>query len=201
VNATAGNKTSRKKKRCAWSSGTPEYEAYHDTEWGVPVHDESALFECLTLEAAQAGLSWSTILAKREGYRAAFAQFDPPTVAAYGKRDTNRLMKDTGIVRNRLKVESTISNARAILDLWDADETLDEYLWNFVDGKPLQPQLKVESDRPSQTPLSNTLSKELKKRGFRFVGPTVIYAFMQAIGMVNDHSTTCFRHREVKRLG
>ena len=171
----------------------PLYVAYHDDEWGVPSHDERHLFEMLVLEGAQAGLSWSTILRKREGYRKAFAGFEVAKVARFGASDVERLMGDAGIVRNRLKIESTIANARATLEL----ESLDELLWSFVGGKPLQNRFRKLTDIPTETAESKAMSKELKRRGFRFVGPTVCYAFMQACGLVNDHTVDCFRYSEV----
>jgi len=171
----------------------PLYVAYHDEEWGVPSHDERHLFEMLVLEGAQAGLSWSTILRKRDGYRKAFAGFDVAKVARFGARDVERFMGDAGIVRNRLKIESAIANARATLEL----ESLDELLWSFVDGEPLQNSWKTTAEIPAETAESKAMSKELKRRGFRFVGPTVCYAFMQACGLVNDHTVDCFRYREV----
>ncbi len=180
--------------RCAWvPERDPLYVAYHDEEWGVPSHDERHLFEMLVLEGAQAGLSWSTILRKRDGYRKAFAGFDVAKVARFGARDVERLMGDAGIVRNRLKIESAIANARATLEL----ESLDELLWSFVDGEPLQNSWKTTAEIPAETAESKAMSKELKRRGFRFVGPTVCYAFMQACGLVNDHTVDCFRYREV----
>jgi DNA-3-methyladenine glycosylase I len=180
--------------RCAWvPEQDPLYVAYHDEEWGVPSHDERHLFEMLVLEGAQAGLSWSTILKKRDGYRRAFAGFDAAKVARFGPRDVARLMSDTGIVRNRLKIESAVANARAVLEL----ESLDEFVWAFVDGRPLQNAWKTIGDIPAETPESKAMSKELKRRGFRFVGPTVCYAFMQAVGLVNDHTVDCFRYGEV----
>jgi DNA-3-methyladenine glycosylase I len=169
--------------------------AYHDGEWGVPSHDERHLFEMLTLEGAQAGLSWSTILNKRDGYRRAFARFDARKVARFGADDVARLLDDPGIVRNRLKVESTIANAAASLELGG----LDAYLWEFVGGKPIVGRFRSLSDLPAETDLSRALSRDLKKRGFRFVGPTVCYAFMQAVGLVNDHTTDCFRFKELTR--
>jgi len=180
--------------RCAWvPESDPLYVAYHDEEWGVPSHDERHLFEMLVLEGAQAGLSWSTILRKREGYRKAFAGFEVAKVARFGARDVERLMGDAGIVRNRLKIESAIANAVAMLEL----ESLDELLWSFVDGKPLQNRFRRPTDIPAETAESKAMSKELKRLGFRFVGPTVCYAFMQACGLVNDHTVDCFRYREV----
>jgi DNA-3-methyladenine glycosylase I len=180
--------------RCAWvPESDPLYVAYHDEEWGVPSHDERHLFEMLVLEGAQAGLSWSTILRKREGYRKAFAGFEVAKVARFGPRDIERLMGDAGIVRNRLKIESAIANARATLEL----ESLDELLWSFVGRKPLQNRFRKLTDIPAETAESKAMSKELKRRGFRFVGPTVCYAFMQACGLVNDHTVDCFRYSEV----
>jgi DNA-3-methyladenine glycosylase I len=163
--------------------------AYHDDEWGVPTHDDRVLFELLTLEGAQAGLSWSTILNKREGYRRAFAGFDPAAVAAFGERDVARLLADPGIVRNRLKVESTIANARAILELG----SFDRYVWGFVDGQPIVGNWSSSAEVPAETELSRALSRDLKRNGFRFVGPTVCYSFMQAAGLVDDHTVGCFR--------
>jgi DNA-3-methyladenine glycosylase I len=181
--------------RCAWvPEGDALYVAYHDEEWGVPSHDERHLFEMLVLEGAQAGLSWSTILRKREGYRKAFAGWDVVDIARFGERDVERLMADAGIVRNRLKIESAIANARATLAL---EESLDELLWSFVGGEPRQNRFKKLGDLPAETAESKAMSKELKLRGFRFVGPTVCYAFMQACGLVNDHTVDCFRYPEV----
>jgi DNA-3-methyladenine glycosylase I len=180
--------------RCDWCGSDPLYRAYHDHEWGVPLHDEHRLFEMLTLEGAQAGLSWLTILRKREGYRRAFAGFDPQTVAGFGDADVARLLADQGIVRNRLKIASTISNARSVLDVQARYGSLDAFLWGFVDGVPLRNSWRTMSEIPASTPLSDLISKELKRRGFRFVGSTVCYAFMQATGMVNDHLTGCFRY-------
>jgi DNA-3-methyladenine glycosylase I len=181
-------------KRCGWvPEGDPEYVAYHDEEWGVPSRDDRHLFEMLTLEGAQAGLSWSTILRKREGYRKAFENFDTAKVARFTDKDVERLLTDPGIVRNRLKVESTVNNAQRILEL----DSLSDYLWAFVDGEPLVNRWKKLGEVPAETVESKTMSKDLKKRGFRFVGPTVCYAFMQACGLVNDHTVDCFRYREV----
>jgi len=185
--------------RCEWTpSADPLYVAYHDEEWGVPSHDERHLYEMLTLEGAQAGLSWSTILRKRAGYRDAFAGFDPERVARFTSRDTERLLADPGIVRNRLKVESTVANARAVLALRDGGESLDGLLWGFVGGEPRQNRWRSLADLPAQTDESRAMSRELKRRGFRFVGPTVCYALMQAVGMVNDHVVSCFRHAELR---
>jgi len=169
--------------------------AYHDEEWGLPSHDDRHLYEMLTLEGAQAGLSWSTILNKREGYRKAFADFDPAAVARFRPKDVERLLADPGIVRNRLKVESTIANAARVLEVQEELGSLDAYLWSFVDGKPIVNAWRSLSELPAETELSKTLSKDMKKRGFRFVGPTVLYAFMQAVGMVDDHTIDCFRYR------
>jgi DNA-3-methyladenine glycosylase I len=171
--------------------------AHHDEEWGVPSHDERHLYELLTLEGAQAGLSWSTILRKRDGYRAAFAGFDPETVARFTTRDVERLLQDPGIVRNRLKVESTVSNAQAVLRLREKVGGLDAYLWGFVDGAPIVGRWRSLAELPAETDLSRALSKDLKRRGFRFVGPTACYAFMQSVGLVNDHVVGCFRFEEL----
>jgi len=190
----------KEKKRCPWVGAAEQYLDYHDTEWGVPVHDDQTLFECLTLEGAQAGLSWSTILAKRENYRKAFANFDIEKVARFTSAKKERLMQDAGIVRNRLKIESTVDNAKALKKLIREEGSFNDYLWNFVDGKPIQNKIKTHKDYPAKTDISIALSKDLKKRGFRFVGPTIMYAFMQAIGMVNDHAVTCFRHKPVSKL-
>jgi DNA-3-methyladenine glycosylase I len=182
-------------RRCQWvPEREPLYVAYHDEEWGVPSRDERHLFELLVLEGAQAGLSWLTILRKRDGYRRAFANFDIERVARFGKRDVERLLGDAGIVRNRLKVESAIANAKAALEL---EGGLTEYLWSFVGGEPKVNRRKTLADIPAETEESRTMSKDLKKRGFRFVGPTVCYAFMQAAGLVNDHTVDCFRYRQV----
>lgn len=187
------------KKRCTWAlNGNELYLAYHDTEWGVPARDDRTQFEFLVLEGAQAGLSWSTILNKREGYREAFAGFDPERIARFGKRDITRLMNNPGIVRNRLKIESTISNARAFLDF--KGPSFADYLWSFVGGQPIQNNIKEHGQVPATSKESDALSKDLKKRGFRFVGTTIIYAHMQATGMVNDHLTSCFRHKECKAM-
>ena len=182
--------------RCAWVPETdPLYVAYHDEEWGVPSRDERHLFEMLVLEGAQAGLSWSTILHKRENYRRAFAGFDAAKVARFGARDVERLMGDAGIVRNRLKIESAIANARAVLETGG----LADLVWGFVGGEPKVNGWKTLAELPAQTEESTAMSKELKRRGFRFVGPTVCYSFMQACGLVNDHTTDCFRYRESSR--
>jgi len=186
--------------RCAWCGESPLYQAYHDTEWGVPLHDDRALFELLTLEGAQAGLSWITVLKKRENYRAAFAGFDPALVAQFGDAETAALLVNPGIVRNRLKIASTIGNARAFLAIQAEFGSFDAWLWNFVDGRPIQHTPASIREVQASTLLSDTLSKALKKRGFRFVGSTICYAFLQAAGLVNDHTTDCFRHGEVAAL-
>jgi DNA-3-methyladenine glycosylase I len=171
--------------------------AYHDEEWGVPSRDDRHLHEMLTLEGAQAGLSWSTILDKRDGYRRAFAGFDPEAVARFGPKDVERLMQDAGIVRNRLKIESTLANAQRVLEAQEEHGSFAAYLWRFVDEKPLVGGWRSLSELPAETELSRALSKDLKRRGFRFVGPTVCYAFMQAVGLVNDHTIGCFRYPEL----
>jgi DNA-3-methyladenine glycosylase I len=183
-------------ERCAWPRSELDIE-YHDREWGVPEHDDRALFELLTLEGAQAGLSWSTILKKREAYREAFDHFDIARVARYTPARVEKLLANSGIVRNRLKVESTITNAKAVLRVAAEEGSFDRYLWRFVDGKPLQTSRRRHGEIPATTPESDALSKHLKKRGFRFVGSTICYAFMQATGMVNDHTVDCFRHQEL----
>ncbi|MEW6331980.1 MAG: DNA-3-methyladenine glycosylase I [Pseudomonadota bacterium] len=185
--------------RCAWCGADPLYLRYHDEEWGVPVHDERKHFEFLILEGAQAGLSWITILRKRENYRAAFAGFDPERVARFGKREVARLLKNPGIVRNRLKIESAVRNARAFLDVQDEFDGFDNYVWRFVGGKPIQNHRAHMKQIPARTAESDALSKDLKKRGFSFVGSTIIYAHMQAVGMVNDHVTSCFRYKQLTR--
>ena len=183
--------------RCGWVTEDPLYLAYHDHEWGVPVHDDRRLFEMLVLEGAQAGLSWLTILKRREGYRRAFAGFDPERVARFGARETAALLADPGIIRNRAKVAAAIGNARAVLNVQEELGSLDSLLWSFVGGRPIRNRFKSLGDVPPETPESKAMSKELKRRGFAFVGPTVCYAFMQACGLVNDHVTGCFRYREV----
>lgn len=183
--------------RCAWCGTAPLYIAYHDEEWGVPSHDERHLFEMLILEGAQAGLSWSTILNKRAGYRAAFAGFDPQRVARFGARDVQRLLRNDGIVRNRLKIEAAARNARAFIEVQDEFGSFDAYIWRFVNGKPIQNCWRELDEVPARTPESDAMSKDLKRRGFTFVGSTICYAFMQAVGMVNDHLTRCYRYREV----
>ena len=183
--------------RCAWVGDNPLYVAYHDLEWGVPVHDDRLLFEFLVLEGAQAGLSWLTILRKREGYRKAFVGFDPERVAAFDARDVARLLADSGIVRNRLKIESAIANAKAFLAVRAEFGSFDSYVWRFVDGRPVQNRRQTLDEIPAKTPQAELLSKDLKRRGFRFVGPTICYAHMQATGMVNDHTADCFRWSEL----
>ena len=180
--------------RCEWAAGSDELMlAHHDEEWGVPSHDDRYLYEMLTLEGAQAGLSWSTILRKREGYRSAFAGFDPAAVARFTEKDVERLLGDPGIVRNRLKVESTIANAARVLEVQESEGSFDAYLWGFVDGAPIVNHWTSLSELPAETDLSRALSKDLKRRGFRFIGPTVCYAFMQTVGMVDDHTVDCFK--------
>lgn len=185
-------------RRCEWGISEDRlYLAYHDEEWGVPSHDDRHLFEMLVLEGAQAGLSWATILRKREGYRRAFAGFDPGSVARFGQRDVQRLLEDPGIVRNRLKVESAVNNAARVLEVQDEFGSLDAYLWSFVDGRPIVNRWTRLAELPAETDESKAMSKDLKRRGFRFVGPTVCYAFMQAVGMDNSHVADCFRFREI----
>lgn len=185
-------------KRCAWAMQSPLELEYHDTEWGVPLHDDQRLFEFLILEGAQAGLSWATILKKRDNYRRAFDGFDPQRVARYSDRKIEKLLADPGIVRNRLKVQSAVTNACAFLELQSAYGSFSDYLWGFVDGRPIQNAWRRMEQVPANTPLSDQLSRDLKKRGFRFVGSTICYAFMQAVGLVNDHLADCFRHTELK---
>ena len=184
-------------ERCPWCGTDPLYVAYHDSEWGVPEHDERRLFEFLILEGAQAGLSWITVLRKRENYRRAMDGFDPEKIARYGQRKIDALLADAGLIRNRLKMESAVGNARAWLDLREAGETLDGVLWDYVDGEPVINRRRSIAEVPAVTPTAERLSKDLKKRGFRFVGPTIMYAFMQAAGLVNDHLVSCHRHREL----
>jgi DNA-3-methyladenine glycosylase I len=187
--------------RCAWAGSDPLYVAYHDTEWGVPLRDERALFELLTLEGAQAGLAWITILRKREGYRRAFEGFDPARVAAYDQADVDRLLGDAGIVRNRAKVSATIGNARAWLRLADETGSASAHLWSFVDGQPIVNRWSSLGEIPAETDASRALSRDLRSRGFRFVGPTIVYAFMQSAGLVNDHEVGCFRHDQLATDG
>ncbi|HET6655915.1 MAG TPA: DNA-3-methyladenine glycosylase I [Gammaproteobacteria bacterium] len=184
--------------RCGWASpDDAAYLDYHDREWGVPVHDDRVLFEFLLLEGAQAGLSWATVLRKRAGYRAAFAGFDPAKVARFDRRRLDRLLQNPAIIRNRLKVESAVANARALLAVQDKEGSFDTFLWRYVDGRPIQNQWASQDQVPPRTALSDTLSKDLKKLGFKFVGSTICYSMMQAVGLINDHVTTCFRHREL----
>jgi len=182
--------------RCSWAS-TPLLLAYHDHEWGVPVHDDRILFEFLVLEAAQAGLSWSTILQRREGYRRAFAGFDPERVARFGPEEIGSLLQDPSIIRNRRKIEAAVRNARAFLQVQEEFGTFAEYIWRFVDGRPRVNHWRLASEVPSNSPESVAMSRDLRQRGFTFVGPTICYAYMQAVGMVNDHLTDCFRHAEL----
>ena len=187
--------------RCRWAEGVSlDYIRYHDKEWGVPVRDDRTQFEFLILEGAQAGLSWSTILNKREGYRKLFAGFDPEKVARFTKRRVEKMLLDPSIVRNRLKVESAVTNAKAFLAIQNEFGAFSDYIWGFVDGKPIQNKFRKDSDVPATSPESDALSKDLKKRGFRFVGSTIIYAHMQATGMVNDHVTGCFRHKPCAKM-
>ena len=186
-------------ERCGWSTSDPLYQEYHDKEWGVPVHDDRKLFEMLILEGAQAGLSWITILKKRENYRKAFDRFDPVKIARYDSRRKRQLLRNAGIVRNRLKIDATIGNAKAFLAVQKEFGSFDAYIWQFVGGKPKQNRRKSLKEVPPETAESDTMSKDLKKRGFRFVGSTICYAFMQATGMVNDHITPCYRHRRLSQ--
>jgi DNA-3-methyladenine glycosylase I len=184
-------------ERCWWAGGDPLYISYHDAEWGVPVHDDRTLFEFLVLEGAQAGLSWITILRKRPAYRLAFDGFDPQAVARYDDAKVAALLQDAGIVRNRMKIAAAIGNARAFLAVQEQFGSFDAYVWRFVDGRPIQNHWQTPKDVPAETPESRALSKDLVQRGFRFVGPTIMYAHMQATGMVNDHLVSCFRHEQV----
>ncbi|MEK6238042.1 MAG: DNA-3-methyladenine glycosylase I [Planctomycetales bacterium] len=193
-----GKKKNKEVVRCPWVDlDKPDYVAYHDEEWGVPVHDDRVLFEFLTLESAQAGLSWYTVLRKRENYRKLFDGFDPERVARYTARKINRLLKDPGIIRNRLKVEAAVSNAQHFLETQEEFGSFDAYIWSFVNGKPIVNRLKTEEDYPTTTDESDALSKDLRARGFKVVGSTICYAHMQATGMVNDHTLKCFRRREI----
>jgi len=192
-------KAARAARRCGWCGADPLYVRYHDTEWGVPVHDDRRHFEFLILEGAQAGLSWITILRKRENYRKAFANFDPARVARFGARDVRRLLNDAGIVRNRLKIAAAIANARAFLAVQKEFGSFDRYVWRFVGGRPKLNRRRSLKQIPARTKESDALSRDLKARGFRFVGSTIVYAHMQAVGMVNDHLVSCFRHRPLAR--
>ncbi|MGB1248024.1 MAG: DNA-3-methyladenine glycosylase I [Chitinophagales bacterium] len=185
------------KNRCAWVGNDPLYITYHDEEWGVPVYDDATLFEFLILETFQAGLSWITVLKKRENFRAAFDNFDYKKIAKYTEEKEAELLQDAGIIRNKLKVKATISNAKAFMEVQTEFGSFSKYIWSFVEGKPIKNEFKTLADCPAKTTLSDTLSKDLKKRGFKFVGSTVMYAHMQATGMVNDHTTDCFRYDEV----
>lgn len=182
--------------RCPWAGSDPLYQAYHDQEWGVPCHDDQRLFEFLVLESAQAGLAWITILRKREHYRRAFAEFRPEQVASFNQQDIAQLLQNTGIVRNRLKIESAVGNARLFLDIQAKFGSFADYLWGFVDSRPIQNHWQDSDAVPATTPLSDTISKDMKKRGFRFFGSTICYAYLQATGLVNDHLTDCYRHRQ-----
>lgn len=188
------------KVRCSWCEGDPLYQEYHDLEWGVPLKDDAGIFEFLTLETFQAGLSWITILRKRENFRKAFDNFDYRKIAKYSEAKQEALMQDSGIIRNGAKIRAAVTNAQAYIVVQKEFGTFYEYIWNFVGGSPVQNEWQSSDQVPATTPISEALSKDLKKRGFKFVGPTVVYAHMQATGMVNDHVTMCFRHQEVKRL-
>jgi DNA-3-methyladenine glycosylase I len=185
------------KKRCAWVPDEELYISYHDKEWGVPQYDDQKLFELLILEGAQAGLSWSTILKKRENYRLAFDQFEAKKIAGYDNKKRLELLNNPGIVRNKLKIESTIRNAKAFLNIQNKHGSFKQYIWSFVDGKPIENRFKELKEIPAKTEISDTMSKELKKQGFNFVGSTICYAFMQAVGMVNDHTVDCFRYKQL----
>lgn len=189
------------KKRCDWTGVGPEMIAYHDTEWGVPLHDDRKHFEFIILDGAQAGLSWETILKRREGYRKAFDNFDVEKVARYTKRKKEKLLQDAGIIRNRLKVDSAVKNAQAFIKIQEEFDGFDPYIWGFVGGKPIQYARKKMKDIPVQTPEAEAMSKDLKSRGFNFVGPVICYAYMQAAGLVNDHVAECFRHKAIARMG
>ena len=186
--------------RCRWSLGDDLYRSYHDEEWGVPLHDDTKLFEFLVLEGAQAGLSWITVLKKRPAYRQAFDNFDFTKVAEYDEGRISSLLENPAIIRNKLKIRSAIRNARAFIRVREEFGTFNDYIWDFVDGRPVQNAWQQGSGIPAETPLSNKISRDLKRRGFNFVGPTIVYAHMQATGMVNDHTTDCFRHEQVKAL-
>jgi DNA-3-methyladenine glycosylase I len=186
-------------KRCQWADKNGVEQSYHDNEWGVTIHDDRSLFEFLILEGAQAGLSWSTILRKRDGYRKAFDNFDARKISQYSEADVSRLLANPEIIRNRLKISATITNARAFLKVQEQFGSFDRYIWQFVNGRPIQNSWKKMRDIPSSTPESEAMSKDLQKRGFKFAGPTVCYAFMQAVGMVNDHVRSCFRHKELRK--
>jgi len=186
-------------KRCSWGINDPLMKEYHDTEWGIPVHDDRLLFEFLVLESAQAGLSWITVLKKRDNYRQAFDNFDPSKIANYDEKKIDELMNNEGIIRNRRKILASISNAKAVLKIQKEFGSFDKYIWQFVGGKPIQNNWKTIEDIPAFTTESQAMSKDLKKRGFKFVGPTICYAFMQAVGLVNDHIEGCFFHKKIKK--
>ena len=198
-NLSAEGVEAETKTRCAWAKGNPLMVQYHDAEWGVPVHDDRVLFEFLVLEGAQAGLSWETILKKREGYRLAFAGFDPVRVSQFGEVEVARLLADPGIVRNRLKVRATIANATGFLAVQREFGSFDRYVWRFAGGAPIRSGFRGLGDIPAKTPQSDALSKDLQRRGFTFVGSTICYAFMQAVGLVNDHMVDCFRYMEARK--
>ena len=190
----------KERKRCAWPTKDPLMIAYHDEEWGVPLHDDQKLFEFLILEGMQAGLSWSTVLHKRENFRKVFHNFDAAKVARYGQRQIQRLLADPGIIRNRLKIQGAINNAQRFLEVQKAFGSFDAYIWQFVGGKPIRHRFKSLSELPATSPESDALSKDLKQRGFKFVGSTIMYAHMQATGMVNDHTVSCFRYKQVQAM-
>ncbi len=190
-----------KLNRCGWCEGDELYEAYHDNEWGVPVYDDDTIFEFLILETFQAGLSWITVLRKRENFREAFDNFDYKKIANYSEEKIQELLQNPGIIRNKLKVRATVTNAKAFMEVQKEFSSFSKYIWDFVDGDPIQNELEDYKNAPATTAISDKLSKDLKKKGFKFVGSTVLYAHMQAIGMVNDHEISCFRHSEVKELG
>jgi DNA-3-methyladenine glycosylase I len=194
----SGNKEFRMKRRCKWAGSDPLYLDYHDNEWGIPVHDDRRLFEMLILEGAQAGLSWITILKKREAYRQAFDNFDPHIVSNYSEARLRQLLKNAGIIRNRLKIQATVQNAKAFLRVADEFGSFDRYIWQFVGHRSIQNHWKRQQDIPARTAESDVMTKDLKKRGFKFVGSTICYAFMQAVGMVNDHVIDCFRHSQIR---
>jgi DNA-3-methyladenine glycosylase I len=186
---------------CPWSGGVSEsYREYHDREWGVPLHDDRGQFEFLILEGAQAGLSWSTVLHKRDGYRKAFADFDPQKIAKFGQKKIESLIGNPAIIRNRLKINAAVTNAKAFLAIQETEGSFNDYIWGFVDGRPIQNTWRTQSEVPATSSVSDALSKDLKKRGFKFVGSTIIYAHMQATGLVNDHLVTCFRHAECRAM-
>ena len=191
----------KKLNRCGWCEGDELYEAYHDNEWGVPVYDDDTIFEFLILETFQAGLSWITVLRKRENFREAFDDFDYKKIANYSEEKIQELLQNPGIIRNKLKIRATVTNAKAFMEVQKEFSSFSKYIWDFVDGDPIQNEVEDYKNAPATTAISDKLSKDLKKKGFKFVGSTVLYAHMQAIGMVNDHEISCFRHSEVKELG